>query len=145
MRFRWLRTRHVPCCKWSIAVDALTGCICSEAVWVSLNWPSYSSRCGATQYFIAGFDLPHALLSKCGTKCALLRHPLDRGGQMQSRRKISVFLPFDLFERFNVHCTNQGFKKSPLIARLIREYMERGHNNAVGRRDDESVHATGKR
>jgi hypothetical protein len=81
MRFRWLRTRHVPCCKWSIAVDALTGCICSEAVWVSLNWP----------------------------------------------------------------CTNQGFKKSPLIARLIREYMERGHNNAVGRRDDESVHATGKR
>lgn len=64
---------------------------------------------------------------------------------MQSRRKISVFLSADLFERFNAHCTDQGFKKSPLIARLIREYMEPGPSNAVGKRDEEAVHATRKR
>lgn len=64
---------------------------------------------------------------------------------MQSKRKISVFLPADLFERFNAYCTDQGFKKSPLIARLIREHMEHGNRNAIGRRDEEAVHATRKR
>jgi metal-responsive CopG/Arc/MetJ family transcriptional regulator len=70
---------------------------------------------------------------------------LDRGDQMQSKRKISVFLPADLFERFNAYCADQGFKKSPLIARLIREHMEHGHSNALSRRDEEAVHATRKR
>lgn len=69
---------------------------------------------------------------------------VDRREQMQSKRKISVFLPTDLFERFNAYCTDQGFKKSPLVARLIREHMERGHT-ATGRRDEGADHATGKR
>jgi hypothetical protein len=69
----------------------------------------------------------------------------DRCEQMQSKRKISVFLPADLFERFNAYCTDQGFKKSPLIARLIREHMEHGQPNAIGRREEQAVHATRKR
>ena len=64
---------------------------------------------------------------------------------MQSRRKISVFLSADLFERFNSYCTEQGFKKSPLIARLIRQHMDAGQNEAATSKRDEPEHATRKR
>jgi metal-responsive CopG/Arc/MetJ family transcriptional regulator len=64
---------------------------------------------------------------------------------MQSKRKISVFVPADLFERFNAYCTDQGFKKSPLVARLIREHMEGGHSHATSKRDEVAEHATRRR
>ena len=86
----------------------------------------------------------HALLRKCDTKCALLRYLIAGIGEwrMQTKRKISVFLPADLFERFNAYCTDQGFKKSPLVARLIREHMERAHSNATSKRHEVADHAT---
>ena len=54
---------------------------------------------------------------------------------MESKRKISVFLPADLFRRFNAYCVNRGYKKSPLIARLIREHMDEEDISANGERD----------
>lgn len=39
--------------------------------------------------------------------------------------KISVLLTADEAERFDAYCREQGFKKSTLIARLIREHLDR--------------------
>ncbi len=38
--------------------------------------------------------------------------------------KISVLLDPSEFARFEAYCTSQGFKKSTLIARLIREHLD---------------------
>lgn len=54
MRFRRLRTRHVPCCKWSIAVDALTGYLANRAVVVaSAQKPSWCPCLGRPIHLIA--------------------------------------------------------------------------------------------
>ena len=37
--------------------------------------------------------------------------------------KISVLLDHEEFNRFQAYCEDHGFKKSTLIARLIREYL----------------------
>ena len=42
-----------------------------------------------------------------------------------SKTKISVLLPEEDFLIFDEYCKNQGFKKSALIARLIREHLLR--------------------
>ena len=41
--------------------------------------------------------------------------------------KISVLLAPDEAERFEAYCRKRGFKKSTLIARLIREYLDNEH------------------
>jgi hypothetical protein len=38
--------------------------------------------------------------------------------------KISVLLNDDEFDRFDRYCHERGFKKSTLIARLIRQFLE---------------------
>ena len=38
--------------------------------------------------------------------------------------KITVLLDPEEFERFEAYCESQGFKKSTLIARLIREHLD---------------------
>jgi hypothetical protein len=38
--------------------------------------------------------------------------------------KITVLLDPEEFSRFEAYCESQGFKKSTLIARLIREYLD---------------------
>lgn len=38
--------------------------------------------------------------------------------------KITVLLDPDEFQRFKAYCEAQGFKKSTLIARLIREHLD---------------------
>ena len=38
--------------------------------------------------------------------------------------KISVLLDAEEFQRFNTYCEQQGFKKSTLIARLIRDHLD---------------------
>lgn len=40
-----------------------------------------------------------------------------------ARTKISVLLPPEDFARFEAYCREKGFKKSTLIARLIREHL----------------------
>ena len=42
------------------------------------------------------------------------------------RIKISVLLDAQEFQRFDAYCKQQGFKKSTLIARLIRDYLDQG-------------------
>jgi hypothetical protein len=37
--------------------------------------------------------------------------------------KITVLLKPGEFSRFDAYCEEMGYKKSPLIARLIREYL----------------------
>jgi hypothetical protein len=41
------------------------------------------------------------------------------------KNKISVVLSAVEFARFDDYCAEKGFKKSTLIARLIREHMDR--------------------
>lgn len=45
--------------------------------------------------------------------------------QMQDKNKISVVLSVLEFARFDAYCAEKGHKKSTLIARLIREHMDR--------------------
>jgi hypothetical protein len=40
-------------------------------------------------------------------------------------RKITVLLSDEDFARFDAYCGQQGFKKSSLIARLIRDHLDR--------------------
>ena len=44
---------------------------------------------------------------------------------MEDKSKISVVLSPAEFARFAAYCGEKGFKKSTLIARLIREHMDR--------------------
>jgi hypothetical protein len=48
------------------------------------------------------------------------------------KNKISVVLSAVEFARFDGYCAEKGFKKSTLIARLIREHMDRESFRAQG-------------
>lgn len=48
----------------------------------------------------------------------------------EKRAKITVLLNRDEFERFDAYCEQEGFKKSTLVARLIREHLNK---NQYGR------------
>ena len=41
--------------------------------------------------------------------------------------RIQVLMPPDEADRFEDYCRERGFKKSTLIARLIREHLEQEH------------------
>jgi metal-responsive CopG/Arc/MetJ family transcriptional regulator len=43
--------------------------------------------------------------------------------------KITVLLKDEEFQRFDAYCRERGYKKSTLIARLIRQYLDlEGYN-----------------
>jgi metal-responsive CopG/Arc/MetJ family transcriptional regulator len=42
----------------------------------------------------------------------------------KSINKITVLLSEEEFERFDIYCRDRGYKKSTLIARLIRQYLD---------------------
>ncbi len=42
----------------------------------------------------------------------------------RKRIKISVLLDSKEFDRFDAYCQERGFKKSTLIARLIRDHLD---------------------
>lgn len=44
---------------------------------------------------------------------------------MTEPARIQVLLPKTEAERFDAYCRRKGFKKSTLIARLVREYLEK--------------------
>ena len=44
--------------------------------------------------------------------------------------RVQVLFPQEEAERFNAYCREKGFKKSPLIARLVREHLNREAFNA---------------
>lgn len=48
--------------------------------------------------------------------------------------KISVLLSEDEFARFDAYCRERGFKKSTLIARLIRQFLDMESYNPAPQR-----------
>lgn len=42
----------------------------------------------------------------------------------ETKQRISVLLDLDDFQCFENYCISRGFKKSTLIARLIRDHLE---------------------
>jgi len=44
---------------------------------------------------------------------------------VKDRNKITVILDAEEFDRFESFCKQRGFKKSTLIARLIREHLDK--------------------
>jgi hypothetical protein len=53
-------------------------------------------------------------------------------GPSSEAAKISVLLAAGEAERFEAYCEIRGFKKSTLIARLIREHLDRERFQAQG-------------
>lgn len=53
--------------------------------------------------------------------------PLRLGVKMADSVRVQVLLPPDQAERFDGYCRELGFKKSTLIARLIREHLDQEH------------------
>ena len=51
----------------------------------------------------------------------------------RKRAKISVLLDSEEFERFDAYCQERGFKKSTLIARLIREHLDESKYDEQGK------------
>lgn len=47
----------------------------------------------------------------------------------RKRVKISVLLDSQEFDRFDAYCHERGFKKSTLIARLIRDHLDQSAPN----------------
>ena len=58
--------------------------------------------------------------------CALLRTAAEWRGKTvrEKSRKITVLMDASDFERFESFCDSRGYKKSTLIARLIREHLK---------------------
>ena len=38
--------------------------------------------------------------------------------------KVTVLLPDEEFQRFDAYCRERGYKKSTLLARLVRQYLD---------------------
>jgi metal-responsive CopG/Arc/MetJ family transcriptional regulator len=48
-----------------------------------------------------------------------------RNSTMSQLTRVNVLFSEDEVERFNTYCSRHGFKKSTLIARLVREHLDR--------------------
>jgi hypothetical protein len=57
-------------------------------------------------------------------KCVLLRYDADTNIVARKNNKITVILAAEEFDRFESYCQEQGFKKSTLIARLVRDHLD---------------------
>ena len=44
--------------------------------------------------------------------------------------RVQVLMPRPEADRFDIYCREKGYKKSPLIARLVREYLDRENFNS---------------
>lgn len=51
----------------------------------------------------------------------------------QSVPRVSVLLKRDEFERFDAYCEKYGYKKSTLIARLVRDFLNQEEFEVEGR------------
>ena len=51
----------------------------------------------------------------------------------RKRVKVSVLLDSEEFERFDAYCRETGFKKSTLIARLIRDHLDESASDVESR------------
>jgi hypothetical protein len=55
------------------------------------------------------------------------KNTLYEGVSMADKVRIQVLMDREEASRFEDYCRDQGFKKSTLIARLIREHLNREH------------------
>lgn len=53
---------------------------------------------------------------------------------MSQMPRVNVILSPEEAKRFDAYCKTKGFKKSTLIVRLIREYLEREKQDERGER-----------
>jgi len=59
---------------------------------------------------------------------------------------VTVVLEKGPFERLDSYCRERGFKKSPLLARLVREHLDReGSDQSVPRRGSDPPKASSSR
>ena len=58
--------------------------------------------------------------------------PARPASKKQRTRSVSVLLTEEEFDRFERFCTEQGHKKSTLIARLVREHLDSQHFGMQG-------------
>ena len=56
-----------------------------------------------------------------------------------TQRKITVLLQKHEFDRFDAYCKERGFKKSTLIARLIRVHLDSEANGPAAHRSRQSA------
>lgn len=49
---------------------------------------------------------------------------MEHDDSRASASKISVLMSAQEYERFDAYCRERGYKKSTLIARLIRQYLD---------------------
>lgn len=54
----------------------------------------------------------------------LVRKQQSRCGVAEKRHQITVLLDEEEYSRFNAYCNERGFKKSTLVARLIRDHLD---------------------
>lgn len=52
------------------------------------------------------------------------KNAADRNRKREKPKKITVLLDPDQSERFEAYCREKGYKKSTLMARLIREHLD---------------------
>jgi hypothetical protein len=48
--------------------------------------------------------------------------------------RVTALFSEDEAERFSAYCTRHGFKKATLIARLVREHLDREYRKQTGKR-----------
>ena len=60
-------------------------------------------------------------------------------------KKITVLLAENDFLRFDRFCRDQGFKKSTLLVRLIREFMDREYQDDTPLFDDRRANTMNER
>ena len=63
-------------------------------------------------------------LDLCGEIGEVRRTPHSLKMARRTAGKITVLLNPEEFDRFDAFCRDRGFKKSTLIARLIRQYLD---------------------
>lgn len=60
-------------------------------------------------------------------QCALMQNMKTHAGKSSLHPRIHVLLSDEDAARFEAYCRTKGFKKSTLVARLIREHLDREH------------------
>lgn len=59
------------------------------------------------------------------SSCALVWTTAHKCAMLRQMPRITLLMAASEYLRFEAYCESQGFKKSPLIARLVREHLDR--------------------
>ena len=72
-----------------------------------------------------------AIIHICADNCAgaCVQYQTWSLAQMADLVRVQVLMPRTEADRFDIYCREKGYKKSPLIARLVREYLSKETSN----------------